>query len=87
MAVRPVHWYEGMFLRPQQLQAAERFRHHAAAHGDKWDCHYNWGLRSIVIDGDALANYRFVIRSLQVRKCAMVPSSIFPRPTLLPTWT
>src|SRR5262249_26109486 len=29
--------------------------------------HYNWGLRSLEFDRDALANYRFVVRRLEAR--------------------
>src|SRR6478735_3425684 len=65
MTARPVHWHEGMFLRPHHFQAAGRFLAHEMARGDKWDLHHNWGLRSIQIDPDALANHRFVVRSLQ----------------------
>src|SRR5262249_37297690 len=34
---------------------------------EKWDHHYNWGLRSFDLDKDALNNHRLVIRSLQAR--------------------
>lgn len=33
----------------------------------QWDVHYSWGLRSIQIDMDALANQRVVIRRLEAR--------------------
>ena len=33
----------------------------------KWDEHHNWGLRAIALNGDALANSRFVVQSLQAR--------------------
>lgn len=67
MTVRPVHWHEGMFLRPHHFQSAGRFLAHEMARGDKWDLHHNWGLRHITLDPDALANHRFVVRSLQAR--------------------
>src|SRR5438132_10051162 len=67
MALRPVHWHEGMFLRPQHFQAAERYALHLAHRDEKWDVHYNWGLRAIDLDLDALANHRLVIRSLKAR--------------------
>src|SRR5580692_6027374 len=67
MAVRAVHWHEGMFLRPHHMQTAQRFSHHLGNTSEKWDHHYNWGLRAIDIDLDALANNRLVIRSLQAR--------------------
>jgi type VI secretion system protein ImpJ len=67
MATRAVHWHEGMFLRPHHLQAAGRFNTYERARGDKWDLHYNWGLRSLKINREALANNRLVIESLQAR--------------------
>ena len=56
MTARAVHWNEGMFLRPHHLQAAQRY---ASAHlhrSSLFDQHYNWGLRSLDIDKEALAN-------------------------------
>ena len=67
MALRPVHWHEGMFLRPQHFQAAERYALHLAHREEKWDVHYDWGLRAIDLDRDALANHRLVVRSLKAR--------------------
>lgn len=67
MKARAVHWHEGMFLRPHHFQMAQRHGADLAARGDKWDQHYNWGLRSIDLDLDAIQNYRCVIRSLEVR--------------------
>ncbi|MBY0228767.1 MAG: type VI secretion system baseplate subunit TssK [Gemmataceae bacterium] len=67
MAARPVHWHEGMFLRPHHFQAAQRHLAHETARGDKWDLHHNWGLRKLDLDKDALANNRFLVRSLQAR--------------------
>lgn len=62
-----VNWHEGMFLRPHHFQAAERHRHDQSSLTARWDCHYNWGLRHIDIDADALRNYRFVARRLHAR--------------------
>ncbi len=67
MTVRAVHWHEGMFLRPHQLQAEQRYTAYLIQRGEKWDLHYNWGLRSIELDLDALANYRLEVRSLRAR--------------------
>jgi type VI secretion system protein ImpJ len=67
MTVRAVHWHEGMFLRPHQLQAAQRYLLHVDQLSAKWDLHYNWGLRSIDIDREALGNHRLVIRRLEAR--------------------
>lgn len=67
MTLRAVHWHEGMFLRPHHFQVAMRFEAQSGARSDRWDNHYNWGLRSIDLDLDALANYRCVVRSLEAR--------------------
>jgi type VI secretion system protein ImpJ len=67
MAARPVHWHEGMFLRPHHFQTAQRHWQYVNHLDEKWDHHYNWGLRSLELDQDALANYRCVVRSLKAR--------------------
>src|SRR5437870_229552 len=67
MTTRAVHWHEGMFLRPQHFQAAVRHLADQTSRGLHWDLHHNWGLRRIEIDLDALANYRFVVRAMEVR--------------------
>jgi type VI secretion system protein ImpJ len=56
-----------MFLWPQQLQAAERFYLQQAHRQHHWDVHYNWGLRRFDWDPGALANRRFVVKSLEAR--------------------
>jgi len=67
MAVRPVHWEEGRFLRPHYFQAAQKETTYETHLSDRWNQHYNWGLRSIDLDLVALANHRFVVRSIQAR--------------------
>jgi type VI secretion system protein ImpJ len=67
MTVRAVHWSEGMFLRPHHFQAAQRHAVHLAHRHESWSTHHYWGLRTIDLDADALANYRFVVRSLRAR--------------------
>jgi type VI secretion system protein ImpJ len=67
MAVRAVHWHEGMFLRPHHFQMVQRHWAHTAQLQERWDRHYCWGLRRIELDLDALANYRLVVRALQAR--------------------
>ena len=37
MATPAIHWYEGMFLRPQHFQAAQRYEAGQRGHGAKWD--------------------------------------------------
>jgi len=63
----PVHWEEGMFLRSHHFQAAQRHAQSRADLSEKWDLHYNWGLRSITLNRDALANFRFEVDSLRAR--------------------
>ncbi|QDV23719.1 type VI secretion system baseplate subunit TssK [Aureliella helgolandensis] len=67
MQTQPVHWHEGMFLRPQHFQVSTRYSQAISDRGDKWDQYYNWGLRSLEFDRDALSNYRLVVRSLEAR--------------------
>jgi type VI secretion system protein ImpJ len=67
MNANAVCWQEGMFLQPHHLQAAERHLTHEQRLGSRWDLHHNWGLRSIEVREDALANHRLVIRRLEAR--------------------
>jgi type VI secretion system protein ImpJ len=67
MTARLIHWHEGMFMLPHHMQAAQRYWFHQGTLGEKWDLHYNWGLRAIDLDLDALANYRCVVRQLKAR--------------------
>jgi type VI secretion system protein ImpJ len=63
----PVHWSEGMFLRPHHFQAADRFWTESLAVSQRWDCHYNYGVRQIDISPEAVANYQVEVRSCQAR--------------------
>jgi type VI secretion system protein ImpJ len=67
MTARAVHWHEGMFLRPHHMQAAQRHALDAFQTGESWDHHYNWGLRELTHDADALKNHQLVIRRLRAR--------------------
>ncbi len=60
----PVHWSEGMFLRPQHFQAADRFWTEWIATSQQWDHGYPYGVRSIELSREALANFQ-----LQVSRC------------------
>lgn len=62
-----VLWHEGMFLRPHHLQAAQRHGAYLSHLSESWDLHHYWGLRSIDLDTNALANYRLVVRALEAR--------------------
>ena len=67
MATPAVHWFQGMFLRPQHFQMAQRYEAGQRDRGARWDLHYNWGLRSLELNAAALANHRLVLQSLQAR--------------------
>lgn len=67
MQTQPIHWHEGMFLRPQHFQLSTRHVQSQSDRGDRWNCHYSWGLRSFTLDEQALSNYRFNVRSLEAR--------------------
>ncbi len=67
MTDRMVHWHEGMFLRPQHFQTAQRYWSRLVTDNSRWDNHYNWGLRVLELDKDALANFRCVVRALEAR--------------------
>ncbi len=67
VTIQAVHWHEGMFLRPQHFQAAQRHAHQLADRTARSLSHYNWGLNCLELDLDALANYRLVIRRLTAR--------------------
>ncbi|MFO0938006.1 MAG: type VI secretion system baseplate subunit TssK [Gemmataceae bacterium] len=67
MHTLPVHWHEGMFLRPHHFQASDRFWSDQSRQVSRWDQPYNWGIRKIDIDLNALKNFRFVVSNLQAR--------------------
>ena len=63
----PVHWYEGMFLRPQHFQAAERYWSERIATSDQWDNQYNYGLAHLELSRESLANSQIQIASCRAR--------------------
>lgn len=63
----PIHWHEGMFLRPQHFQIAERNIHREIQQNIQWNRHFSWGLRRFGLDADALSNNRVVITDLAAR--------------------
>src|SRR5262245_29557251 len=67
MRNQPVHWYEGMFLRPQHFQAADRYWHELVHTHIHWNQQYDYGLRSLRISGEALSNFRFQAFGCQAR--------------------
>lgn len=67
MAQRPVHWYEGMFLQPQHLQAADRHTSQAIRQSEDWFHPFNWGLRYLELDRDAIANFTATLPACEAR--------------------
>ncbi len=67
MASRAVHWYEGMFLSPQHLQAADRHTLRRLQETEEWYHPFAWGLRSIELDQAALANFMVDLQSCEAR--------------------
>ncbi|RPH84120.1 MAG: type VI secretion system baseplate subunit TssK [Planctomycetaceae bacterium] len=63
----PVHWYEGLFLRPHHFQAAERHSAELQEVSQRWDHPYGYGIKSLRFSEQALANQQFQIDHLQVR--------------------
>jgi len=67
MPKRPVHWFEGMFLKPHHFQAADRFTRERIRESEDWLHPHDWGLRSVRFDEDAIANYALRLTSCQAR--------------------
>lgn len=63
----PVNWYEGLFLRPQHFQAAERHLGEVLTKSSRFDNAYNYGIANIQFNKESLANHRFELLSLQAR--------------------
>jgi type VI secretion system protein ImpJ len=63
----PVHWSEGMFLRPHHFQAADRYWNEVLTISEHWDHEYNYGLRQIDFSVDAIKNFQFQLNSCQAR--------------------
>jgi type VI secretion system protein ImpJ len=67
MQYLPVHWYEGLFLRPHHFQAADRYLAELLQTSLEFDHPYSYGIRSIQIDTGRLAEKKFAIQGLQAR--------------------
>lgn len=67
MTPRPVHWHEGMFLRPHHFQAADRHAARVLAENVQLVRWHSWGFRRCTIDPDALGSFRLVVRELEAR--------------------
>ena len=67
MRYLPVHWSEGMFLRPQHFQAMDRARAEELAVATAATDPCSYGLARVEIDTAALANRQFQLRRCQAR--------------------
>lgn len=67
MAIRPVHWSEGMFLRPHHLQAADACAREALRLSEDWYHPFNWGYRRIELDRDAVSNFAMTLPACEAR--------------------
>ena len=50
----PVHWHEGLFLRPHHFQAADRYWAERIQTSESWDHPYNYGLYSLELSREAV---------------------------------
>jgi type VI secretion system protein ImpJ len=67
MTPKPLHWHEGLFLRPHHLQAADRFTARLVDQNTRFAQWHAWGYRRCVVDEAALGGFRFVVRELEAR--------------------
>lgn len=67
MAGRPVHWYEGMFLRPHHFQAADRHAREALKESEDWSRPFHWGLRLVEVDREGVGNFVVNLRACEAR--------------------
>lgn len=67
MANDEVHWHEGMFLRQHHFLTQKRQLLRVIHLDEQWTLHHYWGIRSIRLATDALANFRLSISSLKAR--------------------
>jgi type VI secretion system protein ImpJ len=63
----PVHWYQGLFVRPQHLQAADRYWAETAHVSQSWDHPYGYGLHAFSYSNDALASGHFRVEAFEGR--------------------
>ena len=67
MADHSVCWHDGMFMWPHHMQQETRLCGAEMLRQGNCNLHYNWGLRKLDLDWDALKQGRLVIRALQAR--------------------
>lgn len=62
-----VHWHEGLFLRPQHLQAWDRHWQEVTTAADRWQSPHSYGIAQISINPDALSAGFFQLDSVRAR--------------------
>ncbi|MCY2996119.1 MAG: type VI secretion system baseplate subunit TssK [Planctomycetota bacterium] len=62
-----VHWYEGLFLRPQHFQAADRYWQEFLCTSQQWDHPFHYGLYEIAFSKEAIGNHQFEVHALKAR--------------------
>jgi len=67
MQNQPVHWAEGLFLRPHHLQATDRYWHELLSTSSQFDHPYNYGLSKVKVNQNALDNQVFELTSCHAR--------------------
>lgn len=65
----PVHWYQGLFLRPHHFQAADRYWNEFVCTSQQWDHPFNYGLFEIDFSKEAIGNQQFEVHALKARMC------------------
>lgn len=63
----PVHWSEGLFLRPHHFQAADRYSTETLQTSEQWDHQYHYGLRKLELSEEAIANYQVQVNVCHAR--------------------
>jgi type VI secretion system protein ImpJ len=63
----PIHWSEGMFLRPQHFQAADRFWTELVDKSVRYTSSYDYGIYRITISPEAIANQQIEVTSCAAR--------------------
>jgi type VI secretion system protein ImpJ len=63
----PVHWYEGLFLRPHHLQANDRYWSELVSTSGRWNNAYDYGIYDFEYSREALANHFLDVRVLKAR--------------------
>ena len=63
----PINWYQGLFVRPHHLQAAERYWTELGQTSQRLDHPYNYGLHTFSYSKDALESGRFRVTELEAR--------------------